>query len=195
MEQIKAIQGLVDIMRNLKDGLVNFSEAKRLAYGVFQNIEIVLDENKFNFGFPVLAKYFFDPAKKVKTIIQEKEISMANLLIGHKFIRESKLAKMMFLSNRYPRSLLARSAMNLLWFMKHNSQYLPKIMRGEMVSPMMLEIHPTNAMCIYRCKMCIWCGGEKQKNPIWVSMEQNSYLLRISGVKFWRKQKVWVPIK
>ncbi|MBU1178432.1 radical SAM protein [Patescibacteria group bacterium] len=43
---------------------------------------------------------------------------------------------------------------------------MPKILRGEMVGPMMLEIHPTNAMCVYRCQMCIWCGGQKQTTSI-----------------------------
>lgn len=105
-------------------------------------------------------------AKKARAILQGKEISMGDLLAGHRFVRESKLTKMMFCSNQYPRSLLIKSAANLLGFMQQNPQYLPKILRGEMVGPMMLEIHPTNAMCVYRCQMCIWCGGQKQMTPI-----------------------------
>lgn len=161
MKEVSAVQGLVDIFHHLYDGTINLNKAKRQAYEVFQGVETVLDEGTFNLAFPVLVEYFFDPAKKARAILQGKEISRGDLLAGHRFVRESKLTKMMFLSNQYPRSLLVKSAANLLGFMQQNPQYLPKILRGEMVGPMMLEIHPTNAMCVYKCQMCIWCGGQK----------------------------------
>lgn len=166
MKEISAVQDLVGIIHRLYDESINFNEAKRQAHEVFLGVETILDEGIFNLAFPILVEYFFDPAKKAKVILQGKKISRDNLLAGHRFMRESKLTKMMFLSSRYPRSLLVKSAANLLGFMQLNPQYLPKILRGEMVGPMMLEIHPTNAMCVYRCQMCIWCGGQNQMTPI-----------------------------
>ena len=166
MKEISAVQRLVGIIHRLHDGIINLNEAKMQAYEAFRDIETFLDEGMFNLAFPVLVEYFFDPAKKARAILQGKEISRDDLLAGHRYMRESKLTKMMFLSSQYPRSLLVKSATNLFGFMQQNPQYLPKILRGEMVGPMMLEIHPTNAMCIYRCQMCIWCGGLKQINSI-----------------------------
>lgn len=166
MQEVVAIQRLVDVIHRFHDGLVNLSKAKRQAYEVFRGVETALDQGIFNLAFPVLVEYFFDPTKKARTILQRKEISRDKLLAGHHFMRESKLTKMMFLSSQYPRSLLVKSAVNLLGFMQQNSQYLPKILRGEVVGPMMLEIHPTNAMCVYRCQMCIWCGGQQQTTSI-----------------------------
>lgn len=166
MKEINAVQRLVDIIHRLHDGTINLNEAKRQAYAVFRGVETVSNEGIFNLAFPVLVEYFFNPVKKTRTILQGTELSKDDLLVGHRFVRESKLAKMMFLSNQYPRSLLVKSATNLLDFMQQNPQYLPKILREEMVGPMMLEIHPTNAMCVYRCQMCIWCGGQKQITSI-----------------------------
>lgn len=166
MKEVNAVQKLVGIIHHLHDRLVKLNEAKRQAYEVFQDVETVLDEGVFNLAFPVLVKYFFDPAKKARAILQGKKISRDELLAGHRFVRRSKLAKMMFLSSQYPRSLLVQSATNVLGFMRQNPHYLPKILRGEIVGPVILEIHPTNAMCIYRCQMCIWCGGRKYKSPI-----------------------------
>lgn len=166
MKEISAVQRLTDIFHHLHDGIINSAEAKRQSYEVFRGVETVLDKNIFNLVFPVLVEYFFDPAKKARTILQKKKISKNDLLAGHRFVSRSRLAKMIFFSNHYPRSLLVKSAANLLGFMRQNPQYLPKILRGEMVGPMMLEIHPTNAVCVYRCQMCIWCGGQKQNTSI-----------------------------
>ncbi|MFA6918870.1 MAG: radical SAM protein [Patescibacteria group bacterium] len=166
MQEGVAVQILVNLIHRLHDGSTNLNEAKQIAYEVFQNFEAIPNEVTFGMFFSVLIEYFLDPAKKAKEILQRKEITRDNLLASHRFISRSKLARMMFLSNRYPRSLLVKSAVNLLNFMLQNPQYLPKILRGEMVGPMMLEIHPTNAMCVYRCQMCIWCGGQKQNAPI-----------------------------
>ncbi|MFH1354347.1 MAG: radical SAM protein [bacterium] len=166
MQKITAVRRLVDIIHRLHDGLIGLDETKRRAYETFQSVEIVLNEIAFDLAFSVLIEYFFNPTKKARTILQRKKISKDELLAGHRFIRKSKLVKMMFLSNYFPRSLLIRSAANLLNFMQQSPQYLPKILRGKLVGPMMLEIHPTNAMCIYRCQMCIWCGGQEQMIPI-----------------------------
>ncbi len=166
MKEPSAVQTLVEIIHHLHDGLVDFSESRRRAYAVFQSEDDNQDENAFNSAFPILVEYFFDPAKKARAILKEKGITKECLLASHRFVRESRLARMMFLSNRYPRSLLVESASILLGFMNQNPQYLPKILHGEAAGPMMLEIHPTNAMCAYRCQMCIWCGGQKKKTPI-----------------------------
>lgn len=166
MKEANAIQALVEIIHHLHDGLVDFNESRRRAYALFQSEDDNQDENAFNSAFPILVEYFFDPVKKAGTILKEKDISRECLLASHRFVRESRLARKMFLSNRYPRSLLAKSASILLGFMGQNPRYLPKILHGEAAGPMMLEIHPTNAMCVYRCKMCIWCGGQKKKTPI-----------------------------
>ncbi|MBU1178702.1 hypothetical protein KJ903_05855 [Patescibacteria group bacterium] len=120
MDGISAVQRLVGIIHRLHDGTINFNEAKGQAYKVFRDVETVLDESMFNLAFPVLVEYFFDPAKKVRAILQRKEISRDDLLAGHRFVRKSELTKMMFLSNRYPRSLLVKSAANLLGFMQQN---------------------------------------------------------------------------
>ncbi len=166
MREIGAVQTLVSLIHRLHDGFTNLNEAKREAYEVFQSFESVSDEALFDVAFPVMVEYFLDPAKKAKVILQRKEMSKDNLLASHRFVSRSKLAKMIFFSSQYPRSLLIKSATNLLGFMRQNPQYLPKILRGEMVGPTMLEIHPTNAMFVYRCQMCIWCGGQKQNTPI-----------------------------
>jgi len=166
MKEIIAVQALVSLIHRLHDGFTNFDETKRQAREVFRGVETTLDEGVFDLAFPVLVEYFLDPAKKARAVLQGKEITRDNLLASHRFISGSKLAKIMFFSSQYPRSLLVKSAANLLSFMRQNPQYLPKILRGEMVGPMMLEIHPTNAMCVYRCQMCIWCGGQKQNAPI-----------------------------
>ncbi len=166
MLENSAVAKLVDIMHRFHDGLINLDEAEGQAYELFMGVETVLNDKSFGLTFSVLVEYFFDPARKAKSILRHKEISRDELLSTHRFMRESKLAKAVFLSNQYPRSLLIKSATNLLGFMRQNSQYLPKILRGEIVGPMMLEIHPTDAICIYRCQMCIWCGGQKQRNPV-----------------------------
>jgi len=166
MSESNVATKLVDIMHRLHDCLINLSEAERQAHELFMGVEAISDNKSFSMIFPVLVEYFFDPVRKAKSILHHREISREELLAAHRFIRESRLAKMVFLSNQYPRSLLIKSATNLLNFMQQNPQYLPKILRGEMVGPMMLEIHPTDAICIYRCQMCIWCGGQKQRNPI-----------------------------
>lgn len=166
MKEINAVQKLVGIIHRLHDGIVNLNAAKRQACEVFRSVETILDEGMFNLAFPVLVEYFFNPTKKAETILQGQKISRDGLLAGHRFVRRSKLTKMMFFSNQYPRPLLVKSAADLLGFTQQNPQYLPKILRKEMVGPMMLEIHPTDAMCIYRCQMCIWCGGQKHMTPI-----------------------------
>lgn len=166
MSESSATVKLVDIMHRLHDGLINLSETESQTYELFRGAEDILGDKSFGLVFSVLVEYFFDPAQKARSILRHREISREELLAAHRFIRESRLAKIVFLSNQYPRSLLVKSATNLLSFMRQNPQYLPKILKGEMVCPMMLEIHPTDAICIYRCQMCIWCGGQKQKNPI-----------------------------
>lgn len=166
MKENRVIQLLVNIIHRLHDESIDIIEAKQQSYDLFSEVDTLLNKDVFDLAFPILVEYFFDPAKKFRAILQEKKLSRDELLTGHRFIRDSKLSKMMFLSNQYPRSLLIKSAMNLLDFMGKNPQYLPKILQGEMVGPMMLEIHPTDAMCIYKCQMCIWCGGQKQNTPI-----------------------------
>lgn len=166
MEINKAIQEIIGIIRRLHDGLINLHEAKLQAHKIFRQIDTELTENMFTLAFPILVEYFFNPVKKARAILQENNMSMDKLLSCHRFIRESALARLMFESNRYPRSLLIKSATNLLNFMQKNIQYMPKILRGEAVGPMMLEIHPTDAMCTYRCQMCIWCGGQKNNSSI-----------------------------
>lgn len=166
MEKKIAVQKLVSIIHHLHNKTIDFNEAKKQAYDIFKSIEDISSENMFNLIFTILTEYFFDPAKKARIILQNNEISKDDLVFAHQFIQKSHLLKMLFLSNYYPRSLLVKSAINLLDFMQKNPQYLSKILRGEIVGPMMLEIHPTNATCIYRCKMCIWCGGENKIDPI-----------------------------
>src|SRR3989338_8778488 len=102
MKEISVVQRLVDIIHRLHDGTINFNEAKAQDFEVFQDIETVLDKGMFNLAFPVLIEYFFNPAKKARAILQGKEISRDDLLAGYRFMRESKLIKMMFLSSQYP---------------------------------------------------------------------------------------------
>lgn len=166
MSESSVITKLVDIMHRLHNCLINLNEAERQVHELFMSVEAISDNKSFSMIFPVLVEYFFDPVRKAKSILHHRKISREELLAAHRFIRESRLAKMVFLSNQYPRSLLIMSATNLLNFMQQNPQYLPRILRRERVGPMMLEIHPTDAICTYRCQMCIWCGGQKQKNPI-----------------------------
>lgn len=167
MQKYKDVYELVGLLHKFHDGIVNLEKTRIKVYGVFQKYEERgLDEKEFFQIFPIFLDYFFDPAKKCQTILQKDKVSREVLLKSHSFIRQSKLAKTMFLSNHYPRSLLVKSAVNLLGFMNKNQTYLSRILTKEMVGPMMLEIHPTNAMCIYKCQMCIWCGGLKQAQSI-----------------------------
>src|SRR3990167_878039 len=123
MKKIIAARRLVDIIHRLHDGLISLDETKRRAYETFQSVEAVLNETAFDLDFSVLIEYFFNPTKKARAILQRKKISKDELLTGHRFIRESELVKMMFLSNYFPRSLLIRSAANLLSFMQQSPHY------------------------------------------------------------------------
>lgn len=168
MSQSRAhdVRSLVEVMHRLHRQEISLHEAQTQALTLFQRENESIDQGLMDLVFPVFARYFFDPACKAQSILADMQMSLSELLVAHRFIRESTLARSVFLSNQYPRSLLMRAATRLLGFMRVDPDYLPRILDGKLVGPSMIEIHPTNATCTYRCRMCIWCGGEKQNESI-----------------------------
>lgn len=160
------VRSLVQVMHRLHRQEISLHGAQTQALTLFKSENEPIDQRLMDLVFPVFARYFFDPACKVQSILADMQMSLSDLLVAHRFIRESTLAKSVFLSNQYPRSLLMRAATKLLEFMRADADYLPNVLAGKLVGPFMVEIHPTNATCPYRCRMCIWCGGEQQKEPI-----------------------------
>lgn len=173
MEEIIAVQGLINIFHQLDTESINLFNATKQAYKIFRIMENDQNEQKFSTIFLVAAEYFFNPAKKSSEIIIERKISKKDLILANDYIKNSKLMKRIFLSNYYPRPLLIKSAAGLLEFIKTNPKYLHKILEEKLVCPLILEIHPTNAQCTYRCRMCIWCGGQDPKKGLLKSEEKN----------------------
>ena len=165
MKQLSNIRKLINIIYDFQEKNINFITASRKAKQILPGFGKISTDD-FNSFFSIFCECFFYPTKKARKIMTEKKISKANLLSGYRSIKKSNLLKELFLSNWYPRALLVKAANNLLDFIQENQQYLLKIARREPTGPMMLEIHPTDATCIYKCQMCLWCGGNNQLNSI-----------------------------
>jgi molybdenum cofactor biosynthesis enzyme MoaA len=86
-------------------------------------------------------------------------LALEEIESAHRLIRDSKFMASLLDNDRYPFSMLFRYARDFVSYIK-KTDLLAKIQNKEIIAPRILEIHPTNGHCIYKCKMCIWCGGK-----------------------------------
>jgi len=97
-----------------------------------------------------------NPTAPVETLSAITGLSFDDIKQNQTWIQTSNLIKNVLLSHYYPAYLFIQYAQSFLRDLVENPSYLEYVAQHKPVTPKRLEIHATNAICNYRCEMCLW---------------------------------------
>jgi MoaA/NifB/PqqE/SkfB family radical SAM enzyme len=150
-------------MQKLDAGVISDSTAQEaFSYELIKQRYLEMDDLQYLYN--LFRIYFQNPTTPASTILKSLNISLEKLVDLQRVLQEASVIADLWISLLYPRSLLMRYAYQLTRYLHLNPEFLSSAHQDSAQPHIyMLEIHPTNGLCIYACKMCLWCGGGQLK--------------------------------